>query len=165
MNRKDRRAEEARQRHAKATVGMELRYGGRTLVVTAYVNTDEEPQAVYQRVEPAARGPKHYMALVTVAVFSTGQALPIWESQGIPTFFGGRTLVLTCYVNTDESLDHDLTRRVMNAANKPSNPNTHEACGGQLAVTVTGGESPLEEAREMWSHVIRKLKEQKNGPN
>ena len=146
-------------------VGMELRYGGRTLVVTAYVNTDEDPNDVYDRVRPAARGPKHCMGLVTVAVHPGEQALPIWEAQRIPTYFGGRTLIVTCYINTDEALDHDLTQRVMNAANKPGNQKTSEACGGQLAVTVTGGEAPLEEAREMWKHLIQKLEKQKDGPN
>jgi len=165
MNRKDRRAEEARQRHATAVVGMELRYGGRTLVVTAYVNTDEEPEAVYKRVHSAVRGPKAAMAITTVAGTPAEAARLLWETQGIPTFFDGRTLTVTSYVNTDESLDHGLTQRVMNAANKPSNSNTSEACGGQLAVTVTGGEAPLEESRGMWEHFIQKLKDQKHGPN
>jgi len=53
----------------------------------------------------------------------------------------------------------------MNAANKPSNPKTNEACQGQLAVIVTGEEAPLEEAKEMWRHFIQRLKEQKDGPN
>lgn len=144
---------------------MEVRHGGRTLVVTAYVNTDEEPEAVYKRVEVAARGPKMAMVITTVAVTPVEAARPLWEEQEIQTFFDGRTLTVTTYINTDESLDHDLTRRVMNAANKPSNPTTSEVCGGQLAVTVTGGEAPLEEAREMWKHFIRKLKDQKDGPN
>jgi hypothetical protein len=28
-----------------------------------------------------------------------------------------------------------------------------------------GGESPVEEAREMWTHFIRRVQEQKHGPN
>lgn len=165
MNRKDRRAEAARERHAQAMVGMEVRHKGRTLVVTAYVNTDEEAQAVYARVLPAARGPKQAMALVTVALAQAEAVRAAWEAQGIPTFFDGRTLVVTCHINTDEACDHALTERVMNVANKPGNPKTAEACSGQLAVIVTGGEAPIEEARGLWQQVIRKLKEQKDGPN
>jgi len=146
-------------------VGMEVRYGGRTLVVTAYVNTDEEAQEVYQRISSATRGPRQSMALVTVALAPPEQAIPLWEAQKIPVLFDGRTLIATAYVNTDETLDHGLTRRVMEAANKPGNPTTLKACDGQLAVIVTGGEAPLEEAREMWRHFIRKLEEQKDGPN
>jgi hypothetical protein len=147
-------------------VGAELRYGGRTLVVTAYVNTDEEPQAVYDRVFLASRGPKQAMVIVTVgAAASAEQARSFWEARGIPTIFDGRTLVVTAYVNTDEALDHGLTQRVMNAANKPSNPETAKACDGQLAVAVSGGEAPLEEAKAMWRHFIRKLEDKKHGPN
>lgn len=105
------------------------------------------------------------MVITTVAVTPAEAARSLWEDQGISTFFDGCTLTVTTYINTDESLDHDLTQRVMNAANKPSNPKTFEVCGGQLAVTVTGGEAPIEEAREMWKHFIRKLKDQKDGPN
>jgi len=146
-------------------VGMAIRYGGRTLVVTAYVNTDEEPQVVYERVQTAARGPKAAMVLTTIAVTPAGQVHPLWAARGIPTIFDGRTLMLTSYINTDEALDHGLTQRVLNAANKPSNPETAKACDGTLAVAVAGGEAPLEEAREMWKHFIRKLEDQKNGPN
>lgn len=165
MNRKDRRAEAARQRHAEAMVGMDVRYGGRTLVITTYVNTDEESEELYKRVEPATRGPKHGMVITTVSVLPTEEARGLWEEQDIATFFAGRTLVVTSYINTDESLDHELTQRVMNAANKPSNLKTARECGGQLAVTVTGGEAPLEDARDMWRKFIRKLETQKDGPN
>lgn len=161
MNRKNRRAEAARQRHAKAMVGMEMRYGGRTLVVTAYVNTDEDPNDVYRRVELAARGPKRAMVVVSVAV---QEPCSIWEGRG-PTLFNGRTLIVTCYINTDEPLDHALTRRVMNAANKPGNPKTAAECSGQLAVVVGGGELPLDEARKLWLHVVKKADAQKDGPN
>ena len=116
-------------------------------------------------LDVAARGPKMAMVITTVAVTPAEAARSLWEDQGISTFFDGCTLTVTTYINTDESLDHDLTQRVMNAANKPSNPKTFEVCGGQLAVTVTGGEAPIEEAREMWKHFIRKLKDQKDGPN
>lgn len=105
------------------------------------------------------------MAVVTAAVLPVEQSTPIWSLQGITTFFEGRTIQITAYVNTDESLDHDLTKRVMNAANKPGNPKTHAACGGQLAATVTGGEAPIEDAREMWKVFFKKLELQKDGPN
>jgi len=63
-------------------VGMDLRYGGRTLVVTAYVNTDEEPGAVYERVEAAVRGPKMAMALVTVSVTPAEEIASLWRAPG-----------------------------------------------------------------------------------
>lgn len=167
MNRKDRRAEAARQRHAKAMVGMELRYGGRTLVVTAYVNTSEEPETVRQRVQPAARGPKQAMAIVMGGDYDPDAAplvAELWKEQGIQTLFDGRTVVITCYVNTDED-PRAVSDRVIRAANTPTDPEVLKACSGQLAVINTIGEAPDEEARPMWEKFFALLRAQKDGPN
>jgi len=164
VNRKDRRAEEARQRHAKAMVGMELRYGGRTLVVTAYVNTPEEAVDVVKRIQPAARGPREAMAIVTAGVHEAESTAGLWKSQGIQTMFEGRTVAVTCYVNTDED-PRSLSKRVMDVANSPSDPKVRAECHGQLAVIATVSEPMYAEAREMWEHLFKTANAQKDGPN
>jgi len=170
MNRKDRRAEAARQRHAKAMEGMELRFGGRTLIVEAFVNTSEDPAEVVRRVQPAARGPKAVMCIVTAGVHEADTATsleavePLWASQGIETLFGGRTIVVTIYANTDEEAVV-ISRRVMAAANTPADPAVLEACKGQLAVIMTVSDAPIEETNAMWKHFFKILNAQKDGPN
>jgi hypothetical protein len=164
MSRKDRRAEAARQRHAKAMVGMELRYGGRTLVVTAYVNTSEDSGDVVKRVQPAARGPKQAMAIVTAGVHEAALTAALWRSQDIPTMFGGRTVVVTCYVNTDED-PQAVSTRVMCAANSPTDPMVRAECQGQLPVITTVGESPAEATGPTWEKFFAMLRAQKDGPN
>lgn len=167
MNRKDRRAEAARQRHAQALVGMELRYGGRTLVITAYVNTSEEFTEVVKRVQPAARGPKQAMVILTAKVYEAEQAslvADLWKAQGIQTLFDGRTVVIACYVNTDEEAAR-VSARVIAAANKPTDPAVCSACLGQLAVITTVGDAPEEETRAMWEKFFATLRARKDGPN
>jgi hypothetical protein len=82
MNRHDRRAAEAKSRPAEdpRLVGMEVRFGGRTLEVRVFVNTDEEDWVVAQRVREAARGPKQAMAVITVADVPVERAVPLWDA-------------------------------------------------------------------------------------
>lgn len=164
MNRKDRRAEAARQRHAKAMVGMELRYGGRTLIVNVFVNTSESLEEVVKRVQPAARGSKESMILVTGAVMDTEIARPVWESQGITTMFEGKTVGLELYMNTDEE-PRPISDRVMAAANTPVDPAVLEACKGRLAVVSTVSFVEPHEIRPMWERLFKGLSAQKDGPN
>lgn len=165
MSRKDRRAEAARQRHAQAMVGMELRYGGRTLVITAYVNTSEMPEDVVKRVQPAARGPKMAMVIITAGVHTAEPAIAeLWRSQDIPTLFDGRTVIVTCYVNTDEE-PATVSARVIAAANAPPDPAVRAACRGQLAVINTVGDAPEHETRAMWEKFFAMLQARKDGPN
>jgi hypothetical protein len=59
---------------------MEIRFGGRTLEVRVFVNTDEEDWVVAERVRQAARGPKQAMAVITVADVPVERATPLWEA-------------------------------------------------------------------------------------
>ena len=142
-------------------VGMELRYGGRTLIVTAYVNTSETPEEVVQRVQPAARGPKSAMVIVTAGVHEN--ATELWASQEIQTLFEGRTVVVNVYANTDEE-PNSISTRVMAAANTPS-WKCSEECQGQLAVITTVSDAPIEETTAMWRHFFKTVNAQKGGPN
>jgi hypothetical protein len=160
----DPRAEAARQQHAKAMVGMELRYGGRTLVVTTYVNTSEEGQEVVRRVQPAARGPRDVMAIVTAHMAPEEPVARLWETQGIQTLFSGRTVVVTAYLNTDED-PQAVSDRVMLAANTPTDAAALAACSGQLAVITTVGELDEADARALWERFFGMLRKQKDGPN
>jgi hypothetical protein len=82
MNRHDRRAAEAKGKAAEdpRLQGMEIRFGGRTLEVKVFVNTDEEDWVVAMRVREAARGPKQCMAVLTVADVPVENAKPLWEA-------------------------------------------------------------------------------------
>lgn len=146
---------------------MELRYGGRTLVITAYVNTSEDVQRVVERVQPAARGPKRALVIVTAGVHEAEQAplvAALWKDTDIPTLFDGRTVVVTCYVNTDEEAA-PVSARVIAAANKPPEPAVRAACGGQLAVITTIGDAPEHETRAMWEKFFEMMRARKDGPN
>lgn len=57
----------------------EIRYGGRTLKVTVLVNTDEDEQAVVERIDGAARGSKDCMSVVMLDVVDPEQAKPVWD--------------------------------------------------------------------------------------
>lgn len=164
MNRKDRRAEAARQRHAKAMVGMELRYGGRTLIVNVFVNTSESLEEVVKRVQPAARGPKDAMILVTGSVMDVEIARPVWESQGITTMFEGQTVGLELFMNTDEE-PRPISDRVMAAANTPVDPAVLEACKGRLAVVSMVSFVEPHDIRPMWDRLFKGLSAKKDGPN
>lgn len=83
MNRRDRRAEVVKKRalgNDTRLEGMDLRYGGRTLVVTVYLNTDGDPYEIGERVKAAARGPKLDMAVYTVGEVEAETAAPMWSA-------------------------------------------------------------------------------------
>jgi hypothetical protein len=85
-NRHERRAaakkaqQEAAASGDKRLKGMEIRYGGRTLTVTAYINTDEPIEQIVERVKIAARGPKFDMVLVAGGEVETDAAQDLWDA-------------------------------------------------------------------------------------
>jgi hypothetical protein len=57
-----------------------IKFGGRMLRITAYVNSDEDPDVVGARLRDAARGPEGHMALVVIAVTPpSSKAQEIWR--------------------------------------------------------------------------------------
>lgn len=81
MNRHERRKKRAVGTDPRLT-GMELRYGGRTLIVTAYLNTDQDPNAAALRVQQAARGENADMCIVTVAeIEDRDAAAKMWSKM------------------------------------------------------------------------------------
>lgn len=60
---------------------IELRYGGRTLVITLYVNTDEDKMAVLGRIIEAAKGPKRSMVTATLEVIAGAVADLVWVAR------------------------------------------------------------------------------------
>ena len=75
MNRHDRRA---RAKQDPRMDGMEVRYGGRTVHVTIWINTDEDEKTVSLRVHEAARGPRKDMAVVAGGVCDEEAARAVW---------------------------------------------------------------------------------------
>jgi hypothetical protein len=72
-----------RQQRAKADPrmsGADVRYGGRTIQVTVYVNTDEDERDVALRIQEAAKGPGQRMVLVAVGLVDEGRARSLWEA-------------------------------------------------------------------------------------
>ncbi len=149
-------------RHSDEMRGMELRYNARTLVVTVYVNTSEQSEEVLRRVQPAARGPREAMVVLTAQ--TRDDVTSLWEASDIGTLFDGRTVIVTAYVNTDEE-PQALSDRVMQAANTPTDRAVSDACRGQLAVVTTVGLAEDDEARVMWQHLFATLNARKDGPN
>jgi hypothetical protein len=60
--------------------GMDLRYGGRTLEVKVYLNTEGDPHEIAERVKRAASGPKMDMAIVLVGDVDKEQAEGLWSA-------------------------------------------------------------------------------------
>ena len=113
MNRADRRrqASEDRVRHRGTSrdsrlEGMDVRYGGRTLEIRVYLNTDEEPQEVILRLDPVARGPRLVRAMFAARLVPAEHALPLWKTapglEDDPLGYEGRTVEVVVLLNTDE---------------------------------------------------------------
>ncbi len=77
MNREERRR---RAKNDPRMSGAEIRYGGRTIQITAYVNTDEDELEVLQRVQEAAKGPGKRMVLVAGGLLPEDQWKLAWET-------------------------------------------------------------------------------------
>ena len=78
MNRRERRAAKA----APRLQGLALRYGGCTVEIRAYVNTDEPWEKIYERVFKAVKfdAPNSPMVLVTVAHVEGDDAKKLWDT-------------------------------------------------------------------------------------
>lgn len=61
--------------------GMEVRYGGRTLRLEIFINTDEAPEAVAERLAPAARGPRRDMAVTAISEVPVAEAMVFWSKM------------------------------------------------------------------------------------
>lgn len=144
---------------------MEIRYGGRTLSFDVLVNTDEDPESVCLRIRRLAPGPKQVMTIVAARRPGPPEVTaPAWAAEGIPTYFGGRTLTFQVCVNTDESAEV-VSDRIMAAARAPTNPATEaylrttlavpDSEPVSLAVMVLGGDVQPEAARQMWEAMFR----------
>ena len=78
MNRNHRRAARAADPRLN---GAEIRYGGRTIELRVYVNTDEAVPAVFERVQKAVKSaPNEPMVIITVGMLSTEEATGLWEA-------------------------------------------------------------------------------------
>ena len=165
MNRRERRAQESWARKDRRLQGMEIRYDGRTLSFDVLVNTDEDPEAVAWRIRQKAPGPKQVMTMV--AARKPGDSAitaPLWETEGIPTYFDGRTLTFQVLLNTDEDAEA-VSERILSAARAPGNQATEATLRAlcsvpasepvSLAVVLAGGDVPPETARPMWEATFR----------
>lgn len=77
MNRRERRA----AKNGPKLEGAEIRYGGRTLELRVYVNTDEAPEVVYERVRHAVKSaPNCPMTVITCGEVPVDQAEGLWEA-------------------------------------------------------------------------------------
>lgn len=160
MNRRERRAQQSWARKDPRLQGMEIRYGGRTLSFEVMVNTDEDPERVAWRIKKMAPGPKQAMTIVAARKPGPLEITdPIWEAEGIPTFFSGRTLTFQVCLNTDEDA-RPVSDRILAAARAPGSAatesalrklcNVSEAEPVSLAVVIMGGDVEPETARQMW---------------
>ncbi len=75
MNRKERRASQAQGIDIGET---DVRFGGRTIEVRVFVNTDEPAEVVGARVQAAAKGPGLRMAAALVGELDAEQAAEVW---------------------------------------------------------------------------------------
>jgi hypothetical protein len=55
-----------------------IKFGGRTIVMTVVVNTDEDAREVSERVNDAARGPKLRMAMTGSNIVTGVEAVAFW---------------------------------------------------------------------------------------
>lgn len=164
MNRRDRRAQQSWARKDPRLQGMEIRYGGRTLVFHVLVNTDEDAEQVVWRLRRAAPGPKQVMTLVAGRKPDTSHWASTWEGAGIPTLFDGRTIAMEVYLNTDEEPE-PISARLLAAARVPGNAATAAALRSlgnvpssedvSLAVLIAGGDVDAEAARSVWEATFR----------
>ncbi len=58
------------------------RFGGRTISLQVAINTDEDLNAVAERVRAAAVGPKLRMAVVMAGILEPDAAAAIWAMTG-----------------------------------------------------------------------------------
>lgn len=160
MNRHERRKQASWARKDPRLKGMDIRYGGRTLSFQVFVNTDEEAEPVAWRIKAKAPGPKQVMTIVAAEEPRPPEiTAPLWENQGIPTLFGGRTLIIQVCVNTDED-EQLVSRRILDAARAPEGKETEATLrkfGGvsdaervSLAVVIAGGEVEPAAAKQLW---------------
>lgn len=77
MNRKERRSAKAQGIDIGQT---DVRFGGRTVEVRVFVNTDEDEAVVGARVQAAAKGPQLRMAAALVSVLEAEQASAVWDT-------------------------------------------------------------------------------------
>ena len=159
MNRHDRRAQKSWGRRDPRLQGMEIRYGGRTLIFHILVNTDEDAEQVVWRLKRAAPGPKQVMTLVAGRKPDSSHWVSTWEGAGIPTIFDGRTVAMEVYLNTDEDPE-PISARLLAAARAPGNAataaelrrlgNVPSSEDVSLAVIIAGGDVDAETARSVW---------------
>ncbi len=132
--------------------GTDLRFGGRTLRVRLFINTDEEDHRPWlaRLWEPVA-GPQKDMGFAMVALHGASDLrMEFWQrvqeangTASLPIRFGGRALELVCFVNTERS-EEDMRARVTEACLN-LHPTLH------LALLVD--ELPAADAAPLWSRV------------
>lgn len=159
MNRRERRKQASWARRDPRLRGMDIRYGGRTLVFHVLVNTDEDAEQVVWRIKAAAPGPKQVMVLVAGRKPADSHWAPAWEEAGISTVFDGRTIAMEVYLNTDEEPE-PISARLLASARAPGNPatvaalrkigNVPDSEDVSLAVIIFGGDVETEAARSIW---------------
>lgn len=80
MNRHQRRAQKARD----VTFGggqLEARFGGRTIKLEVWINTDEDLQTVATRISQAAGGPGKRMAVVQGDLLTPADGVKAWDEM------------------------------------------------------------------------------------
>lgn len=60
---------------------LEARFGGRTIKLEVWVNTDEDPHVVADRVAQAAKGPDLRMAVVAGGVLDPEDGAKVWTKM------------------------------------------------------------------------------------
>lgn len=130
-----------------------IKFGGRTVVMTVYVNTEEDANHVGERVNDAAKGPKLRMAFTGARLVTGADAMAAWSAivgaaggEQTAIKFGGRTIILSVCVNTDEEAAA-VVLRTQEAANGP-----HKRMAA-IGVNVATGAA----AAEVWMEMQRTL--------
>jgi len=67
-----------------------VRYGGRTVHIEVFVNTDEDADAIAQRLRAAASGPRQSMTVAAGGVLKPAAAASFWAARSFPAGFEHR---------------------------------------------------------------------------
>lgn len=88
MNRSDWKKAQAAKMKGRGTKddprlqGRDLRYGGRTLDVRIFVNTDESAEELLERLQGPARGPKGVMVLFAIGEVTEPELVEkLWQAS------------------------------------------------------------------------------------